>query len=469
MPTFRHCINEIKGLRFVYDTLELCSAFARKELLNKEFITDAVCIQSEINMLSNVQDYVQLKKNKESLDTIKHKLSEINEITATINNLTNNSVLDDIELYELKKFGLLSQVITSLCKETGLAVLSFHNLDKLVRILDPENKKIPSFYIYTAYDIRLKSLRKKYKELIKENKEKAEKTRLEYLLIEDEIRIKLSQKLSVYALKLTENLQNFAQLDILLAKAQLAVQFGFCKPVLTQNKTSYQALFNPQVKAVLQVKSKQFQPIDLSFTEAPILITGANMSGKTIVLKTVALAQYLAQFGFYVPAKKAHIVPVQEIILSIGDKQSETNGLSSFGVEMFQINNIIEKARKGIKILALVDELARTTNPDEGKSIVSAFISILTDLKASALITTHYSGVKGSCKKLRVKGLRINPDTETITIANINDFMDYSLIETTTTDVPLEALRIAEILGIDKELLQRSKGLLAKNNSENTI
>jgi len=180
------------------------------------------------------------------------------------------------------------------------------------------------------------------------------------------------------------------------------------------------------------------------------------MSGKSVLLKTVALSQFMFQFGFFVPTQNAEIILVEEILLNIGDNQDELNGLSSFAVEILNINKIISHAKSGKKILALIDEPARTTNPDEGKAIANAIVEILTELKVNSLICTHYSGIKAN-KKLRVKGLQNISDNENINIENINDFMDYSLIQVDEEKAPAEAIRIAEILGADKDFIEKAK------------
>ena len=184
------------------------------------------------------------------------------------------------------------------------------------------------------------------------------------------------------------------------------------------------------------------------------------MSGKTVLLKTIALSQYLFQFGFYIPAKQAIIIPVEEVAVSIGDHHSEVNGLSSFADEILKINQIIHKVRKGKKLLVLIDELARTTNPEEGKALVSAFIRIMSEHKVMSLITTHYSGILSPTRKLRVKGLKTDQITENITPKTLNDYMDYSLVETQTDDVPMEALKIAEIFEVDAEFLNLAKTMM---------
>jgi DNA mismatch repair protein MutS2 len=63
-------------------------------------------------------------------------------------------------------------------------------------------------------------------------------------------------------------------------------------------------LFNPEVAEALRLKNKKYQPVDINLTDGPALITGANMGGKTVLLKSVALAQYMFQYGFFVPARE---------------------------------------------------------------------------------------------------------------------------------------------------------------------
>lgn len=187
------------------------------------------------------------------------------------------------------------------------------------------------------------------------------------------------------------------------------------------------------------------------------------MGGKTILLKSIALSQYMFQFGFFVPADRARICIVDEIICSLEDKQSDLNGLSSFASEMLNINHIIQEIKKGKNVLALIDELARTTNPDEGIAIVNAMIELLEKHKVRSLITTHYSGIKKEVKKLRVKGLILEKISEKLKINDINDLMDYTLIEDNTTEVPTDGIKIAELIGVDNELIMLSKKYFNKN------
>lgn len=456
MKTFKKYIDEISGLRFIYDNLKLNSGIGRTKLLNSVLLVKEFELKFGFACLSETMIFVSNSKNQNCLVKLAHYLSEINDINSSIKNLNTPHIPDDIELFEIKKFSIISQQIMDLLETSGYYQLMLRDLNEVIDILDPEKTRIPSFYIYSAYDDELTKLRKLKNEAT--DQETTEKLRQQCVEVEDKVRKVVARSLTKYATNLSYNINQIAQLDIMIAKSLMAIEQGFCKPEISQNKTEYSAVFNPQIKEILESRSKDFQPVDICITNKPLLITGANMSGKTVLLKTIALCQYLFQFGFYVPATKAEIKPVDEILLSVGDNQNELNGLSSFAVEMLNINRIISDAKSGKNVLALVDELARTTNPDEGIALVSAFVQIMSDLKVSSLITTHYSGVKTNCSRLRVKGLKDTDTTNKITIENINDFMDYSLVES-DDNVPAEAIHIAEILEVDNDFI-----CLAKSN-----
>ena len=130
---------------------------------------------------------------------------------------------------------------------------------------------------------------------------------------------------------------------------------------------------------------------------------------------------------------------------------------------MLKINNIIQQTKQN-RLLVLIDEPARTTNPYEGMAIVDAIVEYLNRQSSFSLLTTHYSGLLSQCKRLRVKGLKQGiDDTQRITPQNINSFIDYTLTEDHSGNVPQEALRIAEILNFDTEVLSNARKALKIN------
>lgn len=458
MPKFQEIIKEQSALRFVYDKLDIKSSIGRQLLLSQELITKPEQLIKQIQELEEIVNIISCSKLTSKINKFHNIISETRNISQTIENISNSYIADDIQLFEIKHFAVLSESISKYINELNISFIELRNLEPVVDILDPDKQGIPHFYIYSSYSKELAEYRKKLEVYQKtEDHDKAEKYRLLCGEAEDKIRKELSESLNNYCSKLSENLNKIAFIDTLIAKAKLANELNLCKPLVSKNKTIYQALWNPFTDYLLGINGKKFQPVDISIKNEPYLITGANMTGKTILLKTVALAQYMFQFGFFIPADKAEIEPVDILMMNIGESDTETTGLSSFAAEILKINEIVDSVKNNQNIIVLVDELARTTNPDEGKAFVSAFIDILTQNNIKGLVTTHYSGIKSKCRKLRVKGLSEKTTAEKITINNINDFIDYSLIEVLDDEVPAEAIKIAEILNVNKQYLEMVK------------
>ena len=466
----RSAIEEINGFRFMIDKLEIQSGLAKRILNTLPYLYTPETIAQELDKTEVMRNILQTSELTDTITKIKVKLMQVKDIRGTANRVTESQVLDDIELFELKAFSLLAMEIRELLLSANITVVSLPDLEPVVNILDPEKMRIPHFYVYDAYSPELAALRAKMKTLKMDEKTEErvlDQLQFEHTELEDRIREKLSEQIHPYKKEINEALVNTATLDILLAKAQQTIDMQLCKPEISTSTTRYIKIFNPQVKEVLWQEGKKFQAIDIDIEQGACLITGANMAGKSVILKTVALAQTLFQFGFYVPAEQAEIALVDEVLLCIGDEQSELSGLSSYASEMLQVNAIVQDVKAGKNALILIDELARTTNPTEGKAIVNAMLDFLTDKGARSLITSHYSGIKARCKKMRVKGFVKEHVQGQLTINNINEFIDYSLIEDTHDSVPQEAMRIARILGVDEELLDKAEEFLDDEEKKN--
>ena len=218
----------------------------------------------------------------------------------------------------------------------------------------------------------------------------------------------------------------------------------------------YKGLFNPRLLHRNQEHRLRYQPIDIIVHPGLCLITGANMAGKTVLLKTLGIAQLLTQFGMYVPAESATVSLVDDVIFCIGDEQNEMNGLSSFASEIIKISEVVQLSASQ-RLLILIDEPARTTNPVEGKAIVQALSDILISRDSFSLVTTHYSQLGVPCRRLRIAGFREDLVGAPLSPENINLFMDYSLVEDNSDTVPQEALRIATLLRCDGILIQKAQ------------
>ena len=447
----KNVIESPCGIRYMLDQLELQSGFARRWLLDSPMMTSSEDIAATYAVLHRFAEFVN-RVEPLFINTLNHKLCGLKDIRTTIKNLYNHAVLDDIELFEVKHLAILATDVAQLLAQHGMAdVVEIPALDEVITILDPDGMKIATFYIYDSYCAELKDLRNQ----MRQHPEQQDDLLLKASELEDGVRKDLSRQLHPFATAIEQAQLALARIDVNTAKAMQMKQMGLSFPTLAEDGiTRYQAMFHPQVKEALASHGRDFQPVDIAFGEQPALITGANMGGKTVVLKTLTLCQLLFQFGFGIPAASAQIAVKDEIHFCIGDEQSVEKGLSSFAAEMKNIDAVIKASRENKRILALIDEPARTTNPTEGAALVTALLKVLENKDLSLVMTTHYDIEPGKARCLRVKGFE-------------NGKMDYQLVEVQDGEVPREALNIAQSLGIDSEWIETSRNLLETSNRHN--
>lgn len=447
-------IKQDAGFQYIIDNMEFMSSAGRRKMLNTEFHAEAATLQAEWNRLDLAIQAVKTFKYKKPYIDLRHCLMCLHDLQGTLANLANHTTLNEVELFEIKNLAQLTQTVTSAIADLGLSeVLPLPATAEVFALLDPDHTGIANFYIYDSYDSRLTPLRRELNAL---QTSEGDPMRISELLVEqneiqNEVCIRLSDQLHPWTETLITAMEQMAYADLLFAKAELSIRWELTRPEIGDT-IEYKSLVNPRLKERNEKANLRYQPVDITLQPGVCLITGANMAGKTVLLKSVGTAQIMAQCGMYVPASKAVVKLLEGVVTSIGDEQDEMNGLSSYAAEIIKISDILSTCRQH-EMLVLIDEPARTTNPVEGKALVQGIIKILNTLNSVTLVTTHYSQLNVDCRRLRVKGFVENLADIPLNPQNINRFIDYSLTEDQSDNVPHEALRIATILGCDKEMI----------------
>ncbi len=189
---------------------------------------------------------------------------------------------------------------------------------------------------------------------------------------------------------IAEGVKALAEFDLGLAKARLAFKWKGSFPVLVQDHClSLQKAWHPLLKG-------NPVPMDLSLSEKgtrTVVITGPNMGGKTVALKTCGLLTAMALSGFPCPCSAgSQVGNIREILCDIGDEQSIEANLSTFSAHISNVIRIVKEAGPGK--LVLMDELAAGTDPQEGAALAAALLKKLNSSGAVCVVTTHYSEVK---------------------------------------------------------------------------
>src|SRR6185437_9380392 len=123
-----------------------------------------------------------------------------------------------------------------------------------------------------------------------------------------------------------------------------------------------------------------------------LVVSGPNTGGKTVVLKTVAIAAWMAQCGLPVCARRAQLPIFDALWADIGDVQSLEQHLSTFSSHLVHIRDILGAA--DAHSLILLDELGTATNAAEGAALAVEIAEALRLRRAWTLISTHHDLLK---------------------------------------------------------------------------
>jgi DNA mismatch repair protein MutS2 len=136
-------------------------------------------------------------------------------------------------------------------------------------------------------------------------------------------------------------------------------------------------------------------PLDLELLrDRPVLlISGPNMGGKSVALKTVGLVVLMFRTGMHVPAADGTDLPlVDAVFVDLGDEQSIEGDLSTFAGHLKNVGNVWAKATRDS--LVLLDELGGGTDPEEGAALAMAILEGMAERETLTVATTHLSSVK---------------------------------------------------------------------------
>ena len=304
---------------------------------------------------------------------------------------------------------------------------------------------------------------------------------------ESSVRISLTRRIKPYENILLQALNETAKLDYLTARAIFGIENSCVIPKVNCSSEQYQGkdkkwfiqlehAVNLPVKKDLENAKICYQSVNLEFNNRVNIITGANMAGKSTVLKTLGQLFYLFSYAIPLPCAKAEMPTIDFIFYSSATEESHRTDLSSFASELVAINSAVAKQGEG---LYLIDEFARGTNPHEGEAFAQAVIERLLDKSGFVFSATHFSSPSEirSADHFRIIGLSQedydklkdslspynNATQENLKcrIKELHRYMDYSIEQVEPLlEPPQAALMIAEILGIDKGILDKARSFL---------
>ncbi len=214
------------------------------------------------------------------------------------------------------------------------------------------------------------------------------------LSLEQKLFAELLESISSHILRIQTTAANIANLDVLCALANVAVQNNYTRPLVhSGSELIIKDGRHPVVELLLT--GSLFVPNSTTLDCADnrtAIITGPNMAGKSTYMRQTALIVLMAQIGSFVPASSCRMGVVDAIFTRVGASDDLAAGQSTFMVEMTEVAEIIEYATS--KSLAILDEIGRGTSTFDGMSIARAVVEHINSkdcgIGCKTLFATHY-------------------------------------------------------------------------------
>jgi DNA mismatch repair protein MutS len=444
---------------------------------------ELVQLKRSLTLIEGIKELISVSENK-SLKKINDQLNpcvvmrnrletELNEEAPILlhkGNVINkgiNSELDELRAIAYSGKDYLLQIQQREIERTGISSLkiSYNNVfGYYLEVTNVHKDKVPTDWIrkqtLTTAERYITPELKIYEEKILGAEDKI-------ALLEQTIYTNLVNDLIEYIVPIQLNANLIARLDCLSSFAVLAIENNYSKPTIND---SFVLNISDGRHPVIE---KQL-PIDTSYvsnsvyldneTQQLMMITGPNMSGKSALLRQVALITLMAQIGCYVPAKSAEIGIVDKIFTRVGASDNISSGESTFMVEMNETASILNNLSN--RSLILLDEIGRGTSTYDGISIawaIAEYIHSQPMHKAKTLFATHYHELNEMTTYFpRIKNYNVSVkelDNKIIFLRKLQEGgSEHSF-----------GIHVARMAGMPKEVLDRANDILKKLEKDHEL
>ncbi|MCD6355100.1 MAG: hypothetical protein J7L95_06090, partial [Prolixibacteraceae bacterium] len=187
--------------------------------------------------------------------------------------------------------------------------------------------------------------------------------------------------------KLAEWLSVIVETDALLSLANYADNHpDFTFPEIREGDFIFRAtnLGHP----LLHPQKRVCNDLEIDGWSKILIVTGANMAGKSTFLRTVGVNLILARTGAPVCADKMTVTPIS-VYTNMRTNDSLLKDESYFFAELKRIKGVLERLQKGEPVFVILDEMLKGTNSIDKLNGSKELIRKLAGLKSVSLIATH--------------------------------------------------------------------------------
>lgn len=214
-----------------------------------------------------------------------------------------------------------------------------------------------------------------------------------YVLLEGSIFFQLQEIVRIerwkvrYGQHISEWLETVGELDALCSLGTFAYNHPqYTYPELTEKPFYFLAtqMGHPLMPVSQCVKNDATIPSRPFF----LIITGANMAGKSTYLRTIGVNYLLACVGAPVCCERLKLHPNQ-LITSLRTSDSLSDNESYFFAELKRLKRIIDLLNQGQQLFIILDEILKGTNSMDKQKGSFDLIRQFMQMKANGIIATH--------------------------------------------------------------------------------
>ncbi len=281
--------------------------------------------------------------------------------------------------------------------------------------------------------------------------------------LEQEIFAGLCSQIAAAARTIQEKATALAELDVLVALANVAAESGLVRPQFNgERKLFLRSLKHPVLDKAMR---GGFVPNDVLLDNDHnrfIILTGPNMAGKSTFMRQIALCAILAQAGSFVPAAFADLSLVDRIFTRVGAYDDLSAGQSTFMVEMTEIASILAAATRDS--LVLLDEVGRGTSTFDGLSLAWAITEYLhSTIKCKCVFATHYHQLT------QLEGILPGVKNYSIAVKEENGIITFLRTVVPGATDKSYGVHVARLAGVPEAVTKRADQILKEIEKEAVI
>lgn len=370
----KDCVLSPQELRKIADSARACEhikAYMKASEIESVHVQELLSSFHDNGKIAmHIEDCISI--NYEVLDNASIELKGIRKAIR----LCSGDISKEVQRFIARHASQLMDTITTMRNERTCVLVKIAEKNKVDGFIHGESASGQAAYIEPQ---SLLILNNKLQSL--KSKESEEINRILY---------KLSQEVKQIAHEVLSNLDTFAILDSMFAKAIWANEVDGC---IGSVNSKEERLYLKQARhPLIDPKKVVANTYTITTPHTCLLITGSNTGGKSVALKTIGLFVAMTMCGLPVSADEASIPLFDALYVDIGDDQSIQESLSTFSSHISKLVYIAKRVSS--RSFVLLDELGSGTDPKEGEALAIAVLDHFRMANAMVVATTHYSALK---------------------------------------------------------------------------